>query len=44
LKALKDYQKQRKQGLDPHFNAVACGIKDAEEWNVPADLTARKVL
>jgi AGCS family alanine or glycine:cation symporter len=42
LKALKDYEKQRKQGLDPRFNAVACGIKDAEEWNVPTDLPIQK--
>jgi alanine or glycine:cation symporter, AGCS family len=35
LKALKDYQRQRKQKLDPHFNAPALGIKNAEEWNTP---------
>jgi AGCS family alanine or glycine:cation symporter len=37
LKALKDYQKQRKLGLDPHFDAAALGIKNAEEWNVRTD-------
>ena len=43
LKALKDYQKQRKQGLDPHFNAAACGIKGAENWNVPGDVTVQEI-
>jgi AGCS family alanine or glycine:cation symporter len=43
LVALKDYQKQRKQGLDPHFNATACGIKNAEGWNVSAELAAKEV-
>jgi AGCS family alanine or glycine:cation symporter len=43
LVALKDYQKQRKQGLDPHFNAAACGIKNAEGWNVSAELAAKEV-
>jgi AGCS family alanine or glycine:cation symporter len=37
LLALKDYQKQRKLGLDPHFDAAVSGIKNAEEWTVPAD-------
>jgi AGCS family alanine or glycine:cation symporter len=36
LKALRDYQQQRKRGLDPQFDAAACGIKNAEEWNAPA--------
>jgi AGCS family alanine or glycine:cation symporter len=44
LKALKDYQQQRKQGLDPHFNAAACGINGADEWNVPADVKVKEVL
>jgi alanine or glycine:cation symporter, AGCS family len=37
LKALKDYRMQKKQGLDPHFNAAACGIRNAEEWNGAKD-------
>jgi AGCS family alanine or glycine:cation symporter len=37
LMALKDYQKQRKLGLDPYFDAAASGIKNAEEWNVRTD-------
>jgi AGCS family alanine or glycine:cation symporter len=43
LVALKDYQKQRKQGLDPNFDAAACGIKNAEGWNVSAELAAKEV-
>jgi AGCS family alanine or glycine:cation symporter len=34
MKALRDYQRQRKQGIDPTFDAAACGIKNADEWNV----------
>jgi len=33
LKALKDYQEQRKMGKDPIFNAKKLGIKNAEQWN-----------
>jgi AGCS family alanine or glycine:cation symporter len=32
FKALKDYQNQRKAGLDPVFKANECGIKHADEW------------
>lgn len=32
LKALKDYQQQRKKGIDPTFNAQQWGIKNAEQW------------
>ncbi|GAB3179794.1 alanine/glycine:cation symporter family protein [Telluribacter humicola] len=42
LIALKDYQQQRKQGLDPHFDAVALGIQNAEEWRSSADLPVQK--
>jgi alanine or glycine:cation symporter, AGCS family len=43
LKALKDYQRQRKQGLEPRFDAAACGIKGADEWHNPADQPVQKV-
>ncbi|GAB3812314.1 alanine/glycine:cation symporter family protein [Pontibacter rugosus] len=32
LRALKDYQEQRKAGLDPVFDPVKLGIKHADEW------------
>ncbi|RZK50089.1 MAG: alanine:cation symporter family protein [Pedobacter sp.] len=32
LKVLKDYERQRKAGKDPVFNAEEAGIKNAEEW------------
>lgn len=32
LKALKDYQQQRKAGKDPVFDAKALGITNTEEW------------
>ncbi|MGN1402166.1 MAG: alanine/glycine:cation symporter family protein [Bacillus sp. (in: firmicutes)] len=32
LKALKDYEQQKKQGLDPVFDPVALGIKNADFW------------
>jgi len=32
LRALKDYQQQRKEGKDPVFNAKACGIENTEQW------------
>jgi AGCS family alanine or glycine:cation symporter len=44
MKALRDYQRQRKQGIDPKFDAVACGIKNADEWNVSAEQPEGKVV
>jgi AGCS family alanine or glycine:cation symporter len=38
LKALKDYQEQRKQGKDPVFDAKALGIENTEQWLVKAKL------
>lgn len=32
LKAFKDYQQQKKQGLDPQFDPTALGIKNAFFW------------
>jgi alanine or glycine:cation symporter, AGCS family len=32
LRALKDYEEQKKQGLDPVFNSTKLGIKNAEYW------------
>lgn len=32
LKALKDYEAQKKQGLDPVFNPEKLGIKNADYW------------
>lgn len=32
LKALKDYQRQRKEGRDPVFNAKEVGIKNTSQW------------
>ncbi|WP_174731508.1 alanine/glycine:cation symporter family protein [Mesobacillus harenae] len=32
LIALKDYEEQKKQGLDPVFNSTKLGIKNAEYW------------
>jgi AGCS family alanine or glycine:cation symporter len=32
LKALKDYEKQKKEGKDPVFDPVSLGIKDADFW------------
>ncbi|MER2032859.1 alanine:cation symporter family protein [Exiguobacterium sp. A1_3_1] len=34
LKVIKDYQEQRKQGLDPVFSAKALGIENTECWDV----------
>jgi alanine or glycine:cation symporter, AGCS family len=42
LKALKDYNAQRKQGLDPQFDAAACGIRNAEEWIHTQSMGKRK--
>jgi len=33
LRALKDYQTQRKAGIDPVFDAAKVGIPNAEAWN-----------
>ncbi|GAB3200820.1 AGCS family alanine or glycine:cation symporter [Pontibacter aydingkolensis] len=33
LRALKDYQSQRKAGLDPVFSAKKLGIKNAAQWD-----------
>ena len=33
LKALKDYEQQKKQGKDPVFNPSKLGIKNADFWN-----------
>lgn len=33
LATLKDYEEQRKMGLDPVFIPERCGIKDADIWN-----------
>ncbi|MCX7951388.1 MAG: alanine:cation symporter family protein, partial [Clostridiales bacterium] len=30
---LKDYEEQKKMGLDPVFIPERCGIKDADIWN-----------
>lgn len=35
--ALKDYEHQKKQGLDPVFRPSACGIEGAELWEDIAD-------
>jgi AGCS family alanine or glycine:cation symporter len=32
LRVLKDYDEQKKQGLDPVFNPDKLGIKNAEFW------------
>ncbi|MFC7375027.1 MULTISPECIES: alanine/glycine:cation symporter family protein [unclassified Brachybacterium] len=37
LKALKDYQQQKKQGLDPQFDPRNVGIRNAEFWELRAD-------
>jgi AGCS family alanine or glycine:cation symporter len=33
LDALKDYQQQKRQGIDPVYKASKLGVKNAEEWN-----------
>ena len=30
--ALKDYERQKRQGLDPVFDPVSLGIKNADFW------------
>ena len=45
IKTLKDYDRQRKAGLDPVFNPTTLGIKHATFWedlNLTADATARR--
>jgi len=37
LATLKDYEAQKKMGLDPVFVPERCGIKDAEIWNEIAE-------
>ncbi|MFC0672629.1 alanine/glycine:cation symporter family protein [Brachybacterium hainanense] len=37
LKAFKDYQTQKKQGLDPQFDPRTLGIRNAEFWERRAD-------
>lgn len=32
LRALKDYEQQKKQGLDPTYNSTKMGVKNAEFW------------
>ena len=36
-KALKDYQQQKKAGLDPQFDPRKVGIRNAEFWELRAD-------
>lgn len=33
LRSLKDYERQKKQGLEPHFDPEALGINDLEYWH-----------
>lgn len=47
VRILKDYERQKKLGLDPVFEPADCGIKNAELWTSIvkekyADLLARK--
>jgi AGCS family alanine or glycine:cation symporter len=48
LLTLKDYEEQKRMGLDPVFVPERCGIKNAEIWhsitekNYPEQLTAFK--
>ena len=35
-KVMKDYDRQRKQGLDPSFDPVPLGIRNADFWTAPA--------
>ena len=43
LRALKDYQAQRKAGLDPVFSAKKLNIKNAEEWDKPEQVEKEAV-
>jgi alanine or glycine:cation symporter, AGCS family len=38
LKALKDYQEQRREGKDPVFDPVALGIKNTDQWTSGSSL------
>jgi AGCS family alanine or glycine:cation symporter len=33
--ALRDYERQKKQGLDPTFDPQALGIRNADFWEKP---------
>lgn len=44
LKALKDYERQRKEGKDPVFDPKALGIEDAEIWDGIAENIRKKKL
>lgn len=44
LRALKDYQRQKKEGVEPKFDAATCGIKNADEWNTTNNAAAAKIL
>jgi AGCS family alanine or glycine:cation symporter len=39
IATLRDYEEQKKMGLDPVFIPSRCGIKDAELWNTIAERT-----
>ena len=43
MKALKDYEQQKKQGLDPVFNSKKLGIKNAEYWETEYKVEDEKV-
>ena len=43
LIALKDYEQQKKQGLDPVFNSKKLGIKNAEFWEIDYKTEEEKV-
>jgi AGCS family alanine or glycine:cation symporter len=43
LIALKDYEEQKKQGLDPVFNSTKLGIKNAEYWEEEYKITDKEV-
>ncbi|TYR99891.1 alanine:cation symporter family protein [Rossellomorea vietnamensis] len=43
LKALKDYEEQKKQGIDPVFDPVKLGIKNADFWEKEAKPDQEKV-
>jgi AGCS family alanine or glycine:cation symporter len=38
---MKDYQTQRKAGIDPVFDASQSGIPNAEAWNKPEAVTPK---
>jgi len=44
LLALKDYQKQRKEGLDPSFDPKELGIKNEDFWEKRAANNAPTIL